>query len=77
MKYSECLNCQKKNFFFKVLFEIKKKKNFFKKLLSKQAIFSPKSDIFIKEMIGDHFTITHKNYEPRSLTIMIAKFKKI
>ena len=71
------LELPKKTFFFKVLFEIKKKKNFFKKLLSKQARFSPKNDIFIKEMIGDHFTNTHKNYEPRSLTIMIAKFKKI
>ena len=28
-------------------------------------------------MIGDHFAITHRNYEPRSLTIMISKFRKI
>ena len=59
------------------MFEFQGKKEFFPKFLTKLARFWLKSNIFIKEMISDHFMITHRNYEPRSLTIMISKFRKI
>ena len=68
---------EKERIFPKRMFEFQRKKEFSPKFLTKLARFWLKSDIFIKEMIGDHFTITHRNYEPRSLTIMIAKFRKI
>ena len=56
---------------------ISEKKNFLQKLLTKLTRFWLKSVILIEKMIADHFTITHKKYEPRSLTIMIARFRKI
>ena len=68
---------EKERIFPKRMFEFQRKKEFFPKFLTKLARFWLKSDIFINEMIGDHFTITHRNYEPRSLTIMIAKSRKI
>ena len=50
---------EKERIFPKRMFEFQRKKEFPPKFLTKLARFWLKSDIFIKEMIGDHFMITH------------------